>query len=124
MAIREKHNGGATVLVPDASITWRTQPELKDALDDLSASGQNHIVMDLTHVREISAYGLGLLASRCARLRRGYGDIRLANPSASVKRLLHAARLEELFEQFDTVERAVRSFTVMDSGGGEDEEET
>lgn len=123
MAVREKHNGGTTVLVPDASITWRTQPELQDALDDLSASGRKHIVIDLSHVREISAYGLGLLASRCARFRRGYGDIRLANASAPVKRLLLAARLEELFKQFDTVERAVRSFTVMDCAEGEEEEE-
>lgn len=123
MGIREKHNGETTVLVPDTSITWRTQPELKDALDELSDSGHYHIVMDFSHVHEISAFGLGLLASRCARLRRGFGDIRLANAPASVRRILRAARLEGFFEQFDTVERAVRSFAVIDCGKGENEEE-
>jgi anti-anti-sigma factor len=123
MAIREKHNGDTTVLVPDASITWRTQPELKDALDGLSDSGQTLVVIDLSHVGEVSAYGLGMLASRCVRFRRSYGDIRLANTPAAVVALLRAARLEDFFEQFDSVERAVRSFTVMDSGGEKKEEE-
>ena len=123
MAIREKHSGETTVLVPDASITWRTQPELKDALDGLSDSGHMLVVIDLTHVGDVSAYGLGMLASRCVRFRRSYGDIRLANTPPAVKTLLHSARLEDFFKQFDTVERAVRSFTVMDCAGVDEEEE-
>jgi anti-anti-sigma factor len=124
MAIREKLNGTTTVLIPDANITWRTQPELKDALDGLSASGRKHVIVDLTHVREISGYGLGLLASRCARLRREYGDIRLANACESVRRLLQVTHLVDLFEHFDSADSAARSFTIMDRGEGEDEEDT
>jgi len=123
MAIREKHEGAAVVLIPDSNITWRTQPELKTALDNLSAVGQTHIIVDLTNVREISGYGLGLLASRCGRLRRDRGDIRLANASDSVKKLLEVTNLDRLFEQFDTADNAVRSFTVMDRGDGDPEEE-
>ena len=121
MAIREKDVGAAVVLTPDADITWRTQPELKQALDGLSAHGQRHIIIDLTHVREISGYGLGLLASRCGRLRRERGDIRLANASLPVQRLLRVTHLDALFEQFESADGAVRSFSIMDRG--EDPEE-
>jgi len=122
MSIREKERGTAVVLRPDADITWRTQPELKDALDDLAAHGQKHIIIDLTDVREISGYGLGLLASRCARLRRERGDIRLANASDLVRRLLHVTNLDDLFRQFENAETAARSFTIMDRGGPEEED--
>jgi len=123
MAIREKHEGAAVILIPDSNITWRTQPELKTALDNLSAIGQTHIIVDLTNVREISGYGLGLLASRCGRLRRDRGDIKLAGASDSVKKLLEVTNLDQLFDQFDTADNAVRSFTVMDRGDGDPEEE-
>ena len=121
MAISEKHKGTAVVLVPDSDITWRTQPELKQALDQLSANGEKHIIIDLTHVREISGYGLGLLASRCGRVRRQHGDIRLANASNPVKRLLQVTNLDDLFEQFDSADSAATSFTVMDRGDPSEE---
>lgn len=123
MAIKEKERGKAVVLEPDADISWRTQPELKAALDELAMHGRRHIIIDLTRVREISGYGLGLLASRCARLRRQHGDIRLANASATVKRLLRVTNLDELFQLFDSTDGAARSFTVMDRGGPGTEEE-
>jgi len=116
MSIREKSKGAAVVLTPDSDITWRTQPELKHALDELSDHGERHIIIDLTNVREISGYGLGLLASRCGRLRREHGDIRLANACTPVKRLLQVTSLDDLFEQFDTADSAVKSFTIMDRG--------
>ena len=123
MAITEKHTGSTIVLVPDSDITWHSQPELKQALDHLSATGQKHIIIDLTNVREISGYGLGLLASRCGHFRRRHGDIRLANPCETIKKLLHVTNLDELFRQFDTAEGAVHSFTVMDRGSGQHEQE-
>jgi len=123
MAIIEKHKKDAVVLVPDTDITWRTQPELKDALDHLSGSGQRHIIIDLTNVREISGYGLGLLASRCARLRRHQGDIKLLHASQGVRRLLRLTQLDGLFEQFDDDDTAARSFSIVDRGGPDDEAE-
>jgi anti-sigma B factor antagonist len=122
MGIREKNRGSAVVLEPDSDITWRTQPELKDALDELSAQGHRHVIIDLSRVHEISGYGLGLLASRCGRFRRQRGDIKLVNPSSDVKRLLQVTNLDELFEQFDTADHAIRSFTIMDRGDDEEQE--
>ena len=123
MPIATKQNGRTVVLVPDSSITWRTQPELKEALDELSANGQKQIIIDLSNVREISGYGLGLLASRCGRLRREAGDIKLANASESVRKLLEMTNLDALFEQFDSADSAIRSFTVIGILSDEDEEE-
>jgi anti-sigma B factor antagonist len=121
MSIRQKREGTAVVLVPDKDITWQTQPELKHSLDNLADAGSRHIIIDLTNVDEISGYGLGLLASRCARLRRSQGDIRLANASGAVRRLLQVTNLDRLFEQFDNAASAARSFTVMYRGDDSDE---
>jgi len=123
MAIREKERAGAVVLKPDSDITWKNQPELKRVLDQLSANGQKHIIIDLSHVREISGYGLGLLASRCGRLRRDHGDIRLANASDPIKRVLQVTALDDLFEQFDSADNAVRSFSIIDRGVDQSEED-
>jgi anti-anti-sigma factor len=116
MAIKERCRGETVVLEPDCDITWRTQPELKQALDNLSTEGRRHIVIDLTHVHEISGYGLGLLASRCGRLRRQRGDIKLAHTSEPVRRLLQVSHLERFFEQFESTAGAVRSFSIIDRG--------
>jgi anti-sigma B factor antagonist len=116
MSISEKVKKGAVVLTPDSDITWQNQPELKTSLDELSADGRRHIVIDLTHVHEISGYGLGLLASRCDQMRRRRGDIRLANASVDVRRLLQVTHLNDLFGLFDSAEHAVQSFTIMDRG--------
>ena len=123
MAIKEKCEGDTVVLVPDRNITWRTQPELKAALDDLTASGRKNIVIDLTNVREISGYGLGLLASRCGRLRRDHGDIKLVNASDPVKRVLELTHLDDLFEQLDAADAAPRSVTFIHQGDDEEEED-
>jgi len=122
MAISERHAGDTVVLLPDSSITWRTQPELKRTLDSLFDQGQTHIIIDLTNVREISGYGLGLLASRCARLRRRDGDIRLVNASEPVLRLLQVTNLADLFRLFETADTAVQSFTVIDLGTDQEDE--
>lgn len=114
--IKEKFTGETVVLVPETDITWRTQPELKDALDGLSSHGHRHIIIDLTNVTEISGYGLGLLASRCGRLRREHGDIRLSNASDPVRRVLQITNLDVMFELFNTTDEAVQSFTIMDRG--------
>ena len=121
MAIKELFRSGAVVLVPDGNITWRTQPELKGALDELSATGRKNIIIDLTNVREISGYGLGLLASRCGQFRRESGDIKLVNTSGPVKKLLQVTNLDGLFEQFDSADSAVRSFTIIDRGESEED---
>ena len=123
MSIAEKHKGSVVVLVPDADITWHTQPELKNALDGLSARGECHIIIDLTNVREISGYGLGLLASRCGLFRRAHGDIRLAAAPDPVRKLLRVTNLDELFAQFDDADSAVRSFSLIDRGTGSEEDE-
>ena len=123
MAITEKRRGPAVVLTPDSDITWRTQPELKDALDELSARGEKHIIIDLTNVREISGYGLGLLASRCGRLRREHGDIRLTNTSEPVRKLLHVTNLYEMFSEFEAADTAVQSFTIINRGHDQNDEE-
>ncbi|MFW6158719.1 MAG: STAS domain-containing protein [Planctomycetota bacterium] len=116
MTIQEKDTDGAVVLVPDSNITWRNQPELKRVLDHLGDEGRTNVIIDLTNVEEISGYGLGLLASRCGRLRREHGDIRLANASKLIKRLLEVTNLDELFEQYPDTDRAVRSFTIVHRG--------
>ena len=114
--ITEKLAGETVVLVPETDITWRTQPELKEALDDLSSHGHKHIIIDLTNVSEISGYGLGLLASRCGRLRREHGDIRLSNASEPVRRVFEITNLNVMFEVFNSTDEAVESFTIMDRG--------
>jgi len=123
MSISQKHLENAVVLMPEDDITWRTQPELRNSLDDLSENGESHIIIDLSHVHEITGYGLGLLASRCGQLRREHGDIRLAGASDAVRRLLHVTHLDDLFQLFDSAESAVRSFTIMDLGNGSQEED-
>lgn len=73
---------------------------------------QEHVnlVIDMAHVTWMNSSGLGMLISALTSLRSSGGDIRLANMSERLKRPMEITKLDTVFQEYPSVEEAVKSY--------------
>jgi anti-sigma B factor antagonist len=83
---------------------------LRQTLDDLLASGDTRIVMDLSEVPWIDSSGIGLLVKILTAAKQQGGSIKLLNPSKFTVQTLKMISLLDLFEVFEDQQLAVASF--------------
>lgn len=84
--------------------------ELGSVLDRSVDEGRNNLVLDLGGVEYMSSAGLREMVRILKRVKRGGGDLRIANPSDRVKEVLELAGLDSIFEIYPTQVEAVGSF--------------
>ena len=82
---------------------------LRDGVKNL-ISQNNNIVLNLGGVNYIDSGGLGTLVALYTTARNAGGAIKLAALTQRVGDLLQVTKLLTVFEVFDTVEEAVKSF--------------
>jgi len=95
---------GKIMAGPDASL-------LNEKLYDLIEKGKTKIVADLQKVEWMNSSGLGILISGLTTMRNHNGDLKLANITERIQSLLMITKLLTVFETFDTIEKAVDSFS-------------
>ncbi|HEY4643718.1 MAG TPA: STAS domain-containing protein [Bacteroidota bacterium] len=111
MKSKSKEVDGVTVIElkgnvmggPDAST-------LNDQLHKLTESGKKKVVIDLKEVNFMNSSGLGMLIGGLTTMKNAGGDLKIANASEKIESLLMITKLITVFEHFDTVKNAVKSF--------------
>ncbi len=88
--------------------------KLQDSLHELRQGGKLNVVADLSRVGFMNSSGLGMLISGMTTMRNAGGDLRLANAADRIRSLLIVTRLITVFENFDSVDAAVASFSSDD----------
>jgi anti-sigma B factor antagonist len=88
---------------PDASL-------LHDRLYDYIKKDRRMVVIDMAQVDWMNSTGLGILISGYTTLRNNDGMLKLANVTEKIQSLLTITKLVTVFEAFDTVEDAIKSF--------------
>lgn len=112
MKISERVVNGVVVLElsgkimggPDATL-------LNDKLHELIESGKTKVIADLEKVNWMNSSGLGILIGGLTTMRNNGGDLKLANITDRIQSLLMITKLLTVFETFDTVDKAVASFS-------------
>jgi anti-sigma B factor antagonist len=84
--------------------------EFSETLHSLMEKGKKNVIVDMSHVGFISSSGLGILISGLTSLKKGGGDLKLAAISHKMEGLLSITKLDQIFEQYETVEQAEASF--------------
>jgi anti-sigma B factor antagonist len=79
-------------------------------IDQLIAAGGRKMVVDLSGVSYIDSAGVGMLVAESQRVSAQGGSMRLAHLTARSHHLLAMLKLKFVFEIFDDVDAAVRSF--------------
>ena len=115
----------ATQLLPDGtlvlkpagpvSVSDETDTGLIGAFDDAIEHGRLRILLDLSDTTLLDSSGLAALVRGWIHVRREGGDIVLAKPSPSVKRLLTITRLKPIFKVSETVADALDLLRAGDS---------
>ena len=88
---------GDTVVRAAGELDVNTAPELREQLARLIAEDARQIVIDLTEVSFVDSTALSVLVSALKRLRQFDGDLELASPNPSVRRVFEITGLTRLF---------------------------
>jgi anti-sigma B factor antagonist len=113
MALRITRGGkeGISVLELDGRLTFGPEDiEMNDEIRHAIAARRVRLVIDLGGVDQIDSAGLGTLLYARAELRRAGGGLALANLRPGHLQTLLVAKLETVFDVFESQQDAVNSF--------------
>jgi anti-sigma B factor antagonist len=83
---------------------------LREAVKELSAQGQIHILLNLGNVTCIDSSGIGELVGAFTSIRNAGGDLKLLNLTKKVHDLLQITKLYTVFDVWDDEASAISSF--------------
>lgn len=84
--------------------------EFSKLLHNYVDEGKKNIVVDLGSVKFMNSSGLGMLISGFTTMKNGGGSMKLANATEKINSLLVITKLITIFENFNSIEEAVKSF--------------
>ena len=84
--------------------------ELSNTLHKLLDEDKKNIVLDLDGVTVLNSSGFGILVASYTTIKNGGGDLKLARISTKIEGVLSITKLNQIFEQYPTVEEALESF--------------
>ncbi|MFH0824420.1 MAG: STAS domain-containing protein [Pseudomonadota bacterium] len=105
----DKKNG-VTIIATDERLDALSAPQLKDTVKQLVADSEKRLVIDLAKTRFIDSSGCGALVASLRVLVKNGGDMKVARPSPQAKSLFELTRLHRVFEIFDDLESALKSY--------------
>jgi len=95
---------------PSGRIDAAAAPALGDALQELLAADQSHLIVDLDAVRYLSSGALRVLLVTIKEARRLGGDVKLCCLRPNVYRVFKLSGFTQIFEIHDTEEAAALAF--------------
>ncbi len=111
MKLEDYHKEGVTVLEPKGKIMGGPDATLlHEKLHECIENGVRKVVIDLSKVDWMNSTGLGILISGLTTLRNNGGELKLANVTDKIQSLLAITKLVTVFEAYDSVDEAIKSF--------------
>ncbi len=109
LKVGEKYNA-AIVEIKGNVMGGPEAAEFSETLKKLMADGKKNIIIDLSEVKFMNSSGLGMLISGLTTVKNGGGVLKLANVTDKIQSLLMITKLITIFETFESVDDAVKSF--------------
>lgn len=111
MKFATRDHAGVTVITLEGNVLGGPDAvELNNTLHKLIDAKKKKVVVDLKGVSSMNSSGLGMLIGGVTTMRNVKGDLKLACASEKILKLLEVTKLLTVFEQFDTVKKAIDSF--------------
>ena len=112
MRIDERAVGDVTVLTVQGRMTRNDgYGSVKQRVGELLAAGRRQLVLDLGHVRYMDSTCIGELVSAFLTTRSQGGTLKFTGVSDRIAELLTVAKLDTVFEVFETDTAALQSFS-------------
>lgn len=84
--------------------------EFNELLHKLIDEGKKNIIVDLGEVKFMNSSGLGMLISALTTTKKAEGSLKLARVGEKIQSLLIITKLIQIFETYESVEDAVKTF--------------
>ena len=112
LQIVEKQIEGVTVLDFLGRITLGEESnQVRTKIKEMLGKGKSQIVLDLAEVSYIDSAGLGMLVAGYTSAQNQGATLKLANLTKRFRELLNITKLVTIFDTYDSVDDAVKSFT-------------
>jgi anti-sigma B factor antagonist len=101
------------VIVLDLQGSLMGGPEavsLNEAINRFLDEKSLKLVLDLNSVERVNSSGLGILIKALTTFKTNGGELKVANVSPSLMKLLVITKINTILEIFDSVDAAVKSF--------------
>jgi len=116
MTIKEKITDNIAVLSLSGDLVNEADTgKLKEKIRSLVSDNMKRAFIDMSGIDYINSSGLGTLISILTSMRNVGGDLRLARLGERVENLFVITKLIKVFDTFETVDRAVSSFSAKNS---------
>jgi anti-sigma B factor antagonist len=111
MKVATRQVDGVTILDLSGRITLgEGSVTLRDAVHDIVAKGQKHILLNLENISYIDSSGIGELVSAFTSVKNSGGELKLLNLTKKVHDLLQITKLYTVFDIWDNEASAVTAF--------------
>jgi anti-sigma B factor antagonist len=84
--------------------------EINETLHKLIDEGKKNIVIDMSDVSLVTSSGIGIMISAYTTMKNSSGNIRFCNYSDKVHGVLAITKLDKVFDYFNSVDEALKSF--------------
>jgi anti-sigma B factor antagonist len=103
-------DGDVLILNADGGLAAVTAEDFVGELERAIELGCRKLIVDCGRLTYISSYGLGVLVRLHKKLAAKGGDVKLANVSGTVPRILSMTRLNKIFEIYENLDDARLAF--------------
>ncbi len=111
LRITETDKDGVSVLSLAGRVTLGEESgQLRTKIKDVLGAGKTRLVLDLGDVTYIDSAGLGTLVSGYTSAQNQGASMKLANLTKRFREQLHITKLVTVFEVYDSVAEAIKSF--------------
>jgi anti-sigma B factor antagonist len=107
----DREEGEVTIVEPQGKIMGGPDASLlHERFHELIDQGKKKVVVDLFKVNWMNSSGLGILISSLITLRNKGGNLKLARVPERITNLLQVTKLITVFQTYETVEEAIKSY--------------
>ena len=106
----EEQNGITIIHLRGKLFGGEFTEELSSALHKLLDEGKKSFVLNLDGVSILNSSGFGVIVGTYTTIRKGGGQLKLTGISSNINHLLSITKLNTIFQQYASVEDAVKSF--------------
>jgi anti-anti-sigma factor len=108
--IERKTRGDVHIWAIDGGIDRSTHDLFLAEMQKILAAGSGKVVLDFSRLTYISSLSLGTLVRVHSRFKKVGAGLKFANLHTNVTDILRFTRLDHVFDLYEDVEAAVRSF--------------
>ncbi|MDI6767710.1 MAG: STAS domain-containing protein [Bacteroidota bacterium] len=86
--------------------------EFRDEVADYIEQGNKCMILNMKRVNYLNSSGIGALITAHTSYRKIGGEIKLIGLSSNIQNLMVITRLIEVFDAYETIEEAIKSFST------------